>query len=109
MAALRTRRAVAQRADEKWPKTVQFVAIGLILAHMQVVWWVRMASRRRWTRMRERIACDLHDEIGANVSSIGHSAEMILLDLKLPRQTGLEFIPILRQAAPDSAIRKGLI
>lgn len=32
------------------------------------------------------------------------AADLILLDLKLPGKTGLEFIPILRQAVPDSAI-----
>ena len=86
LAALRTGLAVAQRADEKWSKTVLFIAIGLILALVQAIWWVRMASRRRWARMRERIACDLHDEIGANVSSIAHSAEMLLETIPEPTE-----------------------
>jgi len=48
---------------------------------------VRVAAKRRASRMRERIACDLHDEIGANVSSMAHTAELIAETIKRPSPT----------------------
>lgn len=77
LAALKVDLGVAQHDDEKRATTILFIAITLILGLIQLIWLVRAAARRRWARMRERIACDLHDEIGANVSSIAHTAELL--------------------------------
>lgn len=77
LAALKGDLGVAQHDDEKRATTILFIAITLILGLIQMIWLVRAAARRRWARMRERIACDLHDEIGANVSSIAHTAELL--------------------------------
>lgn len=77
----------ARIRDEKRSRTLLLIAIGLIIALIQVVWLVRVAAHRRWARMRERIACDLHDEIGANVSSIAHTAELLKETIREPSAT----------------------
>ncbi len=77
----------ARIRDGKRSAILLFIAIGLILALAQMVWLVRVAAHRRWARMRERIACDLHDEIGANVSSIAHTAELLKETLHEPSET----------------------
>lgn len=77
----------ARIRDGKRTTILMFVAMGLIVALAQLVWLVRVAAHRRWARMRERIACDLHDEIGANVSSIAHTAELLKETLREPSET----------------------
>lgn len=48
---------------------------------------------------------DSAEEYELELQSLQHlTGDVILLDLRLPRKTGMELIPILRQAVPDSAI-----
>ena len=77
----------ARIRDGKRFVIILFIAIGLILTLAQMIWLVRAAAHRRWARMRERIACDLHDEIGANVSSIAHAAELLKETIREPSET----------------------
>lgn len=77
----------AQRKEENRARTLLLIALVLIAALLQLVWLVRSAARRRWAKMRERIACDLHDEIGANVSSIAHTAELLDETITRPSDT----------------------
>ena len=77
----------ARMRDQKRATLMLFIAIGVIVALAQMVWLVRVIGHRRWARMRERIACDLHDEIGANVSSIAHTAELLKETLQQPSET----------------------
>ena len=77
LASLRLDLDSAQRKDQSRAKGMLYVALVLIAALVQIIWLVRVAARRRWAKMREQIACDLHDEIGANVSSIAHTAELL--------------------------------
>ena len=77
----------ARMRNRKQSALMLFIAIGVIVALVQMVWLVRAAAHRRWARMRERIACDLHDEIGANVSSIAHTAELLKETLRQPSET----------------------
>lgn len=77
----------ARIRDGKRTTAFLLLAIGLILALAQLVWLVRILAHRRWARMRERIACDLHDEIGANVSSIAHTAELLKETMHEPSET----------------------
>lgn len=72
-------RAVLQKSLNKEKEHVRVLAISgsaLIVLLALMIWVSRLLSKQRWSRMREQIACDLHDEIGANVSSIAHSSEM---------------------------------
>ena len=77
----------ARSRDEKRLMAWLFIGIGVILAMAQMVWLVRVAAHRRAAKMRERIACDLHDEIGANVSSIAHTAELLKETIREPSTT----------------------
>lgn len=79
--------AAARVRDGKRLMTMLFIGVGVILAMAQLVWLVRVAAQRRSARMRERIACDLHDEIGANVSSIAHTAELLKETIQEPSVT----------------------
>ncbi len=77
----------ARSRDEKRLMLWLFIGIGVIVAMAQMVWLVRVAAHRRAAKMRERIACDLHDEIGANVSSIAHTAELLKETIREPSTT----------------------
>lgn len=79
--------AAAQSAEKKRSTLLIFLALGLILLLLQALWLMRAAAYRRAARMRERIACDLHDEIGANISSIAHTAELLEETIKMPSET----------------------
>ena len=77
----------ARVRDAKRTTAMLLIAVGVIVAMAQLVWLVRVTAHRRWARMRERIACDLHDEIGANVSSIAHTAELLKETIREPSNT----------------------
>jgi two-component system sensor histidine kinase DesK len=49
--------------------------------------------------MRERIACDLHDEIGANVSSMAHTAELLAESIGNPSPSQTRLLGNLTESA----------
>jgi hypothetical protein len=57
-----------------WFKILCASAIGLLLAGL---YEIRLASERKFARVRLRIASDLHDEVGSNLGSIALLSEMI--------------------------------
>jgi signal transduction histidine kinase len=77
----------AQQKEARRFRTLILVAIVLIALLLQLLWLARAAARRRAAQMRERIACDLHDEIGANVSSMAHTAELLEETIDQPSTT----------------------
>jgi signal transduction histidine kinase len=97
--SLRAELDVALIKEEKFTTLSLFIALGLIVVLIQVVWLVRVAAKRRWMRMRERIACDLHDEIGANVSSIAHTAELLDETIAQPSETQSRLLTNLIESA----------
>lgn len=99
LASLRIHLDSTLLAEEKFATRSLFVALGLIIALIQVVWLVRVAARRRWSKMRARIACDLHDEIGANVSSIAHTAELLDETITQPSDTQTRLLTNLVETA----------
>ncbi|WP_158279807.1 sensor histidine kinase [Coraliomargarita sinensis] len=97
--SLRGELNAAQLQEAQRFRTVVLVAIGLILILLQLVWLVRVASRRRAARMRERIACDLHDEIGANVSSMAHTTELLAESIREPSSAQTRLLGNLQESA----------
>jgi signal transduction histidine kinase len=59
----------------------RLLVAGAVLLLFIVAYEVRLASERRLSRMRLRIARDLHDEVGSNLGSIALLSEVI------PRQS----------------------
>ncbi len=69
--------ALASHRERVRNRFLAFAAVSVILILLLLVWLVRLLAARKWTRTRERIACDLHDQIGANLSSIVHSNQLL--------------------------------
>ena len=88
---LRVDLEIARRQERERLVYLTLTSIGLVLLLATMVWLVRLLAERRWNRVRELIAADLHDEIGANASSIAHTTELILETLREPtaKQTKL--------------------
>jgi hypothetical protein len=58
------------------------IALGAVLLLFVAIYEIRLATERRVTRLRLRIARDLHDEVGSNLGSIA------LLSEVAPKQRG---------------------
>lgn len=99
LVSLRDDLDTAQRQEERRFRMILLVAVGLILVLLQMVILVRFAARRRAARMRERIACDLHDEIGANVSSMAHTTELLAESIHQPSETQTRLLGSLLESA----------
>lgn len=87
LATLRLDLEAAQRREEKRNGWILLIAAILIVLLVQMIWMVRARAKRRWERVREQIGCDLHDELGANVSSIAHIAELLGETIESPTAT----------------------
>ena len=74
---LRKNLDLAEGQEKERMTFFMLAAIALIIILSLMIWVVRLLAARRWARMREKIACDLHDEVGANLSSIAHSTELM--------------------------------
>ena len=67
----------AQRQERERSQFIIVIAIGIIITLVILMWLIKLLANRRWLLIRDRIACDLHDEIGANTSSLVHMTELI--------------------------------
>ncbi len=67
----------ARRRERERFGFLAYAGVALVTLLSLMVWLVRLLSERRWNREREQIACDLHDEVGANMSSVAHSVELV--------------------------------
>lgn len=76
-AALQTDLELALRQEKERTGVLIAAAFVLIIILALMICVVRLLASRRWAQMREQIASDLHDEVGANLSSIAHSTELI--------------------------------
>ncbi len=103
LSVLENRLYKALQREEKQLERIFLVTAILILALAQLVWIMRVVARRRLARMRDHISCDLHDGIGANVSSIAHTAELLGETLPDPSETQERLLTSLIQNARNTA------
>ena len=73
----RERLLFAQNQARERSQFIIVIALGIIITLVILMWLIKLLANRRWLLIRDRIACDLHDEIGANTSSLVHMTELI--------------------------------
>ncbi|HKK17238.1 MAG TPA: histidine kinase, partial [Opitutales bacterium] len=68
---------VAREVERERAIYLTGAAIALIVLLLLVFWLVYLMLQRHWARVRENIACDIHDHLGANMMSVAHSLELL--------------------------------
>ncbi len=68
---------LARRQERERVTFVVIVALGLVSILGLMVWLVYLLSKQHWNAVREHIACDIHDDLGANMISVAHSVELV--------------------------------
>ncbi|WP_205618980.1 sensor histidine kinase [Rubritalea marina] len=51
--------------------------LGAVALLVLLLWIVRLSAQQREFTMREQISADLHDEVGANLTSIAHTTQLL--------------------------------
>ena len=88
LATLQQDLVFAQRQERERSQFIIVSAIGIIISLVILMWLIKLLANRRWMLIRDRIACDLHDEIGANTSSLVHMTELI--KETIPKPTSIQ-------------------
>ncbi len=73
----RERLLFAESQARQRSQFISVTAFGVIITLVILMLLIKLLANRRWLLIRDRIACDLHDEIGANTSSLVHMTELI--------------------------------
>jgi len=68
---------VAREVERQRAVYLTIAAIGLLVLLLLVFWLVYLMLQRHWASIRENIACDIHDHLGANMMSVAHSLELL--------------------------------
>ncbi|PXA05469.1 hypothetical protein DDZ13_00960 [Coraliomargarita sinensis] len=77
LSSLRQDLLVAHEVERAQAIYLTIAAIGLIVLLLLVFWLIYLMLQRRWTNIREKIACDIHDHLGANMMSVAHTLELL--------------------------------
>ncbi|MDZ8117566.1 sensor histidine kinase [Pontiella agarivorans] len=77
LAALESQLDFARGQDKRRIQYLAIATLFLIIFLVLMIWLVRLIAQKRWMKIRDQIAEDLHDEVGANLSSIAQSTELI--------------------------------
>jgi signal transduction histidine kinase len=88
LATLQQDLVFAQRQERERSQFIIVSAISIIISLVILMWLIKLLANRRWMLIRDRIACDLHDEIGANTSSLVHMTELI--KETIPKPTSIQ-------------------
>ncbi|MEM7792022.1 MAG: histidine kinase [Verrucomicrobiota bacterium] len=75
---------VAESVERARIVYILIAAVAVIFLLVLLIWLVYLISERRWDRVRERIAADLHDDLGANMISVAHSVELMQHSIEQP-------------------------
>lgn len=78
---------VIKKKDARFSELSLLLAIVIVVFLLGALFLIKASTRKRWSKMREQIACDLHDEVGANLSSIAHTAELLDETITTPSTT----------------------
>ena len=79
----------AQRQERE---RLLFIILLFLCLTPILIWLVKLRADRQWNRVRDRIAGDLHDEIGANVSSLSHMTELIKETISEPNDVQTQIL-----------------
>ena len=79
----------AQRQERE---RLLFIILLFLCVTPILIWLVKLRADRQWNRVRDRIAGDLHDQIGANVSSLSHMAELIKETISEPNDVQAQIL-----------------
>ncbi len=95
--------------EQKEKNTYQTLALLLLTTAIilsLLIWGLRLYSKQKLSNVREQIACDIHDEIGANLNSIALAQELLKKEIKNPTlfQTDLisDSLHVARSTAKDA-------
>ncbi|HTI72205.1 MAG TPA: triple tyrosine motif-containing protein, partial [Candidatus Limnocylindria bacterium] len=89
-----------------WFNLLVTVAVGLLLL---LIYRLRVAKIEAVNRLRVRLAGDLHDEIGANLGSIGLNAELMRQDVELSARQQEELGSLQRLAVQTAQSLRDLV
>jgi len=76
--------SVQREKGSYWITMVSLVGLCSILGLS--MWVSRLQSRQKLLQIREQIACDLHDQIGANLSSIAITNQLLERSMESPSE-----------------------
>lgn len=100
---LRKELDIAQRRSMERFGFAAFVSIASCALLVMLMFILRLLHQRRWSRLSEQLACDLHDELGANMSSVAHSAELLKLTIDSPSDEQQELVQETIETARETA------
>jgi signal transduction histidine kinase len=92
--------------QKKWQAALAWTAGAAVAAGVLGILVVQLLRMRQIAQMRERFAADLHDELGANLHSIGLLAEMARDDANSHGKLGTILEEIQRMVASTGAAAK---
>ncbi|MEO0509651.1 MAG: histidine kinase [Verrucomicrobiota bacterium] len=77
LSSLRRELLVAREVEKERASYLTLAAIGFIIFLLLLFWLGYLMLERRWANIRENIACDIHDHLGANMMSVAHSLQLL--------------------------------
>lgn len=77
LAQLQQNLLIASEVERQRAVFLTFAAIGLVILLLLLFGLIYLMLQRHWAGIRENIACDIHDHLGANMMSVAHTLELL--------------------------------
>ncbi len=100
---LKTAHKIAQQKEQLRLRIWATIAVASILILSLLIWVFRLLETRKWATVQDQIACDLHDHIGANLSSISHTNQLLKRTLCDPTESQKKLIETSIETAQTTA------